>query len=187
MVYGRFHERLDDDDGAVLRGRVRDVDRRGDAWYFRVSDDPDPDGRCSSRLHVAFADRADQGWDGDVDWMSCFELVRTADPDGLLERSKLLVEDGRSLLTRSAHTASGRSPPRPPGDRPPSRPCRHRDRPRCGPSDHLPPERRLRAPFVWFGGKRRVAPEVWAALGDVPNHIEPFAGRSPCSSDDRTT
>ena len=34
----------------------------------------------------------------------------------------------------------------------------------------------MRAPFVWFGGKRRVAPEVWAALGDVPNYIEPFAG-----------
>ena len=34
----------------------------------------------------------------------------------------------------------------------------------------------MKAPFVWFGGKRRVAPEVWAALGDVPNYIEPFAG-----------
>ncbi len=34
----------------------------------------------------------------------------------------------------------------------------------------------MKAPFVWFGGKRRVAPEVWAALGDVPNYVEPFAG-----------
>lgn len=34
----------------------------------------------------------------------------------------------------------------------------------------------LAAPFVWFGGKRRVAPEVWAALGDVDNYVEPFAG-----------
>jgi hypothetical protein len=28
----------------------------------------------------------------------------------------------------------------------------------------------------WFGGKRRVAPEVWAVLGDVDNYVEPFAG-----------
>ena len=34
----------------------------------------------------------------------------------------------------------------------------------------------MKAPFVWFGGKRRVAHHVWAALGDVDNYIEPFAG-----------
>ncbi len=34
----------------------------------------------------------------------------------------------------------------------------------------------LKAPFIWFGGKRRVASEVWAALGDVDNYVEPFAG-----------
>ena len=34
----------------------------------------------------------------------------------------------------------------------------------------------LKAPFVWFGGKRRVAAEVWQALGDVDNYVEPFAG-----------
>jgi len=34
----------------------------------------------------------------------------------------------------------------------------------------------VKAPFVWFGGKRRVATEVWAALGDVDNYVEPFAG-----------
>ena len=32
----------------------------------------------------------------------------------------------------------------------------------------------LRAPFPWFGGKRRVAPEVWERFGDVPNYVEPF-------------
>ncbi len=32
------------------------------------------------------------------------------------------------------------------------------------------------APFPWFGGKRKVAPNVWAALGDVDNYVEPFAG-----------
>lgn len=34
----------------------------------------------------------------------------------------------------------------------------------------------MKAPFIWFGGKRRVAAEVWAALGDVDNYVEPFAG-----------
>jgi len=34
----------------------------------------------------------------------------------------------------------------------------------------------VKAPFPWFGGKRRVAGHVWAALGDVDNYIEPFAG-----------
>ncbi len=34
----------------------------------------------------------------------------------------------------------------------------------------------LKAPFIWFGGKRRVAREVWSALGDVDNYVEPFAG-----------
>jgi hypothetical protein len=34
----------------------------------------------------------------------------------------------------------------------------------------------LAAPFPWFGGKRTVAAEVWAALGDPVNYVEPFAG-----------
>ena len=34
----------------------------------------------------------------------------------------------------------------------------------------------MKAPFPWFGGKRRVAGWLWAALGDVDNYIEPFAG-----------
>lgn len=35
----------------------------------------------------------------------------------------------------------------------------------------------VRAPFPWFGGKRRVAPVVWRAFGaDCPNYVEPFAG-----------
>ena len=34
----------------------------------------------------------------------------------------------------------------------------------------------MKAPFPWFGGKRRIAPEVWAAFGDVDNYVEPFAG-----------
>ena len=34
----------------------------------------------------------------------------------------------------------------------------------------------LDAPFPWFGGKRRVAAEVWQRFGDVPNYVEPFFG-----------
>jgi DNA adenine methylase len=35
----------------------------------------------------------------------------------------------------------------------------------------------IRAPFPWFGGKRRVATVAWHAFGsNVPNYIEPFAG-----------
>jgi site-specific DNA-adenine methylase len=33
-----------------------------------------------------------------------------------------------------------------------------------------------RAPFPWFGGKRRVAPVVWQRFGDVENYVEPFFG-----------
>lgn len=34
----------------------------------------------------------------------------------------------------------------------------------------------LRAPFPWFGGKSRVAREVWERFGDVATYNEPFAG-----------
>ena len=34
----------------------------------------------------------------------------------------------------------------------------------------------LKSPFVWFGGKRKVATQVWDALGDCDNYVEPFAG-----------
>ena len=32
------------------------------------------------------------------------------------------------------------------------------------------------SPFIWFGGKRRVARLVWDALGDVDHYVEPFLG-----------
>ena len=32
------------------------------------------------------------------------------------------------------------------------------------------------APFPWFGGKRKVASEVWSRFGDVANYVEPFFG-----------
>ena len=34
----------------------------------------------------------------------------------------------------------------------------------------------LRAPFPWFGGKRKVAYEVWRRFGAVENYVEPFFG-----------
>lgn len=34
----------------------------------------------------------------------------------------------------------------------------------------------MKAPFPWFGGKRRVAPVVWERFGDVQHYCEPFAG-----------
>lgn len=34
----------------------------------------------------------------------------------------------------------------------------------------------LKAPFPYFGGKSRVAAEVWARFGDVRNYVEPFCG-----------
>ena len=34
----------------------------------------------------------------------------------------------------------------------------------------------LVAPFPYFGGKRRAAPIIWDALGDVGGYTEPFAG-----------
>ncbi len=35
---------------------------------------------------------------------------------------------------------------------------------------------KLKAPFPWFGGKSRVAAEVWARFGEIKNYVEPFAG-----------
>ena len=35
---------------------------------------------------------------------------------------------------------------------------------------------RIDAPFPWFGGKRKVASEVWSRFGDVQNYVEPFFG-----------
>jgi DNA adenine methylase len=34
----------------------------------------------------------------------------------------------------------------------------------------------LRTPFPYFGGKQRIAKEVWARFGDVKHYVEPFAG-----------
>ena len=34
----------------------------------------------------------------------------------------------------------------------------------------------MKAPFPYFGGKRRVADVVWQRFGDIKNYVEPFAG-----------
>ena len=34
----------------------------------------------------------------------------------------------------------------------------------------------MQSPFVWFGGKRKVAHIVWEALGNVDHFVEPFFG-----------
>lgn len=34
----------------------------------------------------------------------------------------------------------------------------------------------LKAPFPYFGGKSRIAAEVWRRFGDTPNYVEPFLG-----------
>jgi hypothetical protein len=34
----------------------------------------------------------------------------------------------------------------------------------------------LRAPFPYFGGKRRAAELIWSAFGNVDHYVEPFAG-----------
>lgn len=34
----------------------------------------------------------------------------------------------------------------------------------------------IKAPFPYFGGKSRVAGDLWERFGDVPNYVEPFAG-----------
>lgn len=37
-----------------------------------------------------------------------------------------------------------------------------------------------KAPFPWFGGKRKAAAEVWARFGTVENYVEPFFGSGAC-------
>ncbi len=39
-----------------------------------------------------------------------------------------------------------------------------------------PKDQPFRSPFPYFGGKARVAPEVWRRFGDVKNSVEPFFG-----------
>ena len=34
----------------------------------------------------------------------------------------------------------------------------------------------LQAPFPWFGGKSKVAAEIWQRFGNVQNYVEPFFG-----------
>lgn len=40
----------------------------------------------------------------------------------------------------------------------------------------MPDSDTFKAPFPYFGGKARIAAEVWARLGQTPNYVEPFFG-----------
>lgn len=42
--------------------------------------------------------------------------------------------------------------------------------------DEPPARGPFTAPFPWFGGKTKVATEVWARFGNVENYVEPFGG-----------
>lgn len=64
----------------------------GDAWYFRLAPRFRAYDECSDRLHVAYADRSATWCAGDVDWLAGCELVKTADPDGLALRERMLAE-----------------------------------------------------------------------------------------------
>lgn len=44
-----------------------------------------------------------------------------------------------------------------------------------GVHDPLPVEF-LKSPYPYFGGKAKIASEIWRRLGDVPNYVEPFFG-----------
>ena len=49
-------------------------------------------------------------------------------------------------------------------------------RPSTGRGEVMVDDSKLRAPFPYFGGKRRAAPIIWDALGDPAGYVEPFAG-----------
>lgn len=38
----------------------------------------------------------------------------------------------------------------------------------------------LKSPYTYFGGKSKIAPIVWNALGNVKNYVEPFFGSGAC-------
>jgi len=59
----------------------------GDAWYFRVRDGEGE--RASDRLHVAYRERCT--WKKSIDFMAPFDLVETADPEGLAVRERMLA------------------------------------------------------------------------------------------------
>lgn len=64
----------------------------GDAWYVRVSKGTMVGGfrDCSDRLHIFYPDRST--WQGEpVDWTAGWELIDTADPEGLAERERMLA------------------------------------------------------------------------------------------------
>ena len=97
----------DDDDGYNrLRGQVGphfvvtcgfSIDE-GDEWYFRVYDGNGEFG--SDRMHVAY------DWPEPVEYMRCFRLVETPDPEGLALRERMIA-DGWSWTAHPRCEACG--------------------------------------------------------------------------------
>lgn len=85
-LVGEPHERLYGQQGPFFVVTYATSVDEGDAWYFRVHDGAG--GRCD-RLHVASADRSN--FEEDIDWMECFKLVETSDPEGLTRREEMLA------------------------------------------------------------------------------------------------
>jgi hypothetical protein len=87
--------------GTVEDGRLRGMETEffvvtyatsideGDAWYFRVWDGKHDHG--SDRLHVAYPERCAAGSWTPCDYMAGFELVDTADLEGLSERERMIA------------------------------------------------------------------------------------------------
>lgn len=102
-LVGEPHERLRGMVGPYFVVTYATSIDEGDGWYFRVYDGSDMD-VGSDRLHVVSAERSE--WDTSVDWMSCFELVETTDPDGLALRQQM-IDVGWSLRTVPCHFCHG--------------------------------------------------------------------------------
>lgn len=82
----------------------------GDEWYFRVQMPGIT--RVSGRLHVVAEGRAAE-WSelAGRDDMSCFDLVETSDPDGLVKRNGLLAAGWTPPPKPEPCPACGRSAP----------------------------------------------------------------------------
>lgn len=90
------HAAMSDEQRSRLRGQgpgyfivtyAPSIDE-GDVWYVRVWNGEAHTG--SDRMHMAFTERS--VWDHPCNYMEGFELVETADPEGLAERERLIAE-----------------------------------------------------------------------------------------------
>lgn len=68
---------------------VASVDE-GDAWYVRLGKYMNK-GPVTRRLRVVHAARSSPSWENDIDHLAGCTLVKTADPDGLALRERMLA------------------------------------------------------------------------------------------------